>query len=210
MAWSSADVPTRCCRSSADRPACTGRAACHWFNAYVTAWRCADLGNSRDESRSNSSRIRPKIGTARLTQPARVVVQRSSPVFDFVESPDHLQNQRSFRRRRRPGHRRTSGRSMCPTGHFKNLAVGACVNPVIPTECVGLQVPRIVGQELRGPVPLAILGEIIDIVRERRGADVHPEPPPLMAPPFSPPQHRHWCIIGPDHWSGPHQFFSSS
>ena len=82
-------------------------------------------------------------------------------------------------------HRRTSGR-MGPTGHFNNLAAGACENPVIPAESVRLQIPRVVRQELRGPVTLAILSEVVDIIGKLGRTDVDPEPP-LVASPFSPP-----------------------
>ncbi len=95
---------------------------------------------------------------------------------------------------------------MCPTCHFNNLAVGACENSVIPAESVRLQIAGVVRQELRGPVALAILSEVVDIIGKLGRADVDPEPP-LVASPFFAPQHCHRCVIGPDHRSLPHQFF---
>jgi hypothetical protein len=67
---------------------------------------------------------------------------------------------------------------MCPAGHFKNAAVRARVNPVILTEGIRLQVSRIILQELHWAVALAILREVIDVVRKCTGPDIRPRTAP--------------------------------
>src|SRR3954470_15150858 len=93
---------------------------------------------------------------------------------------------------------------MRPAGHFEDQAIGTYVNPVISSEGVGVQVSRVPRQEQRRTIPLAILREVIDVVRKRGGADVHPEPSLVAAWVFAA-QHCHWCVIGPDHRGLAHQ-----
>jgi hypothetical protein len=70
---------------------------------------------------------------------------------------------------------------MRPAGHFDDAAAGACVNAVVSTEGISLEVTRIIRQKLRGATPLAIDGEVVDVVRQRRRADLDPETPLVAA-----------------------------
>jgi hypothetical protein len=150
---------------------------------------------SLDERITKLRQDRHRLRLPQRTPP--IVVQRSSLVLDRIKTPDHLENQRRFRRRRRPRVEELSAR-MRPARHFDNPPIRARVNSVIPAERVGLQISRVVRQELRRPVALTIHREVIDIVGKYRATNVHPEPP-RVTPPLFAPEHRYRRVISPDH-----------
>ena len=77
--------------------------------------------------------------------------------------------------------------------------------PSYPLKASTCRISREFCQELRGAVAFAILREVVCVVRQRRRADVSPEPP-LVASWFIASQHRYKSVIGPNYQRRLHQF----
>ena len=102
------------------------------------------------------------------------------------------------------GPRRTSD-ARVPSRPLRESGRRIPVDTVVPTKGIGLQESRKSARNREGPLPFAILREVVHVIRDRNRADVNPELP-LVAPGFIASQHRYKGVIGPNYRRRLHQF----